>query len=194
MFAIQPTMNLNNGILSKGRMACLAILAVIGVVLAAAPATAATGYRLGSGDQVRITVFGEPELTGQFAVDGSGVVAFPLIGEVKAAGGTARDLEKNIATKLRDGYLKNPTVNVEVLSFRPFFILGEVKAPGSYPYKDGLNVMNAVALAGGYTYRAKSNLWVITRSGDKDYQAREITNGDFKILPGDTIVVPERFF
>lgn len=194
MFATQSTMNLNDGILSKARMACLAILAVIGVVLAAAPATAQTGYRLGSGDQVRITVFGEPELTGQFAVDGSGVVAFPLIGQVKAAGGTARDLEKNIASKLRDGYLKNPTVNVEVLSFRPFFILGEVKAPGSYPYKDGLNVMNAVALAGGYTYRAKSNLWVITRSGDKDYQAREITNGDFKILPGDTIVVPERFF
>jgi len=85
-------------------------------------------------------------------------------------------------------------VNVEVLSFRPFFILGEVKAPGSYPYKSGLNVMNAVALAGGYTYRAKSNVWVITRTDDSNYQAREVTDGDFKVLPGDTIVIPERFF
>jgi len=180
--------------LSKGRMAFLAILAIMGAIVMAAPASAESSYRLGSGDQVRITVFGEPDLTGQFAVDGSGVVAFPLIGEVKAAGGTARDLEKAIGAKLRDGYLKNPTVNVEVLSFRPFFILGEVKAPGSYPYKNGLNVMNAVALAGGYTYRAKSNVWVITRTGDSKYQAREVTDGDFKVLPGDTIVIPERFF
>jgi len=180
--------------LSKGRMACLAILAVVGAILMVTPAGAETGYRLGSGDQVRITVFGEPDLTGQFAVDGSGIVAFPLIGEVKAAGGTPRDLEKAIGAKLREGYLKNPTVNVEVLSFRPFFILGEVKAPGSYPYKSGLNVMNAVALAGGYTYRAKSNVWVITRTDDSNYQAREVTDGDFKVLPGDTIVIPERFF
>jgi polysaccharide biosynthesis/export protein VpsN len=189
MFKSQLTM-----VLSRGKLACLAIIAVVGVILMAPTAGAETGYRLGSGDQVRITVFGEPDLTGQFAVDGSGVVAFPLIGEVKAAGRTARELEKGIAEKLRDGYLKNPTVNVEVLSFRPFFILGEVKAPGSYPYKNGLNVMNAVALAGGYTYRAKSNVWVITRTGDSKYQAREITNGDFQVLPGDTIVIPERFF
>lgn len=182
------------GFFAKGRTACLAVFVIVGALLVATVAHADSSYRLGSGDQVRITVFGEPDLTGQFAVDGSGVVAFPLVGEVKAVGGTARDLEKSITAKLRDGYLKNPTVSVEVLSFRPFFILGEVKSPGSYPYKNGLNVMNAVALAGGYTYRAKSNIWIITRSGDKRYQGHEITNGDFKILPGDTIVIPERFF
>jgi polysaccharide export outer membrane protein len=113
---------------------------------------------------------------------------------VRAAGGTARKLENEIAKKLSSGYLKNPTVSVEVLTYRPFFILGEVKQPGSYPYKNGLNVLNAVAMAGGYTYRAKSNVWVITRSGDKEYQDREIRNGDFTVLPGDTIVIPERFF
>jgi polysaccharide export outer membrane protein len=121
-------------------------------------------------------------------------VAFPLVGEVLAGGGTARDLENNIAKKLSAGYLKNPTVSVEVLAYRPFFILGEVKRPGGYPFKNGLNVLNAVAMAGGYTYRAKSDIWVITRSGDKEYQDREVRNGDFIVRPGDTIVIPERFF
>lgn len=172
----------------------IAIAAAIFLTIAPAPLTADSGYRLGAGDKVRVTVFGEDDLTGEYEIDGSGVVAFPLVGEVKASGGTARDLEEGIAKKLRQGYLKNPTVSVEVLSYRPFFILGEVKRPGSYPYKNGLNVLNAVALAGGYTYRAKSNVWVITRSGDKNFQEREVENGNFTVRPGDTIVVPERFF
>lgn len=187
------------GILKFGKsgmhMAFLAaLIAVFSVALAAPSIASDSSYRLGSGDQIRVTVFGEEDLTGQYEIDGSGVVAFPLVGEVTAAGGTARDLERGIAAKLRDGYLKNPTVSVEVLTYRPFFILGEVKRPGSYAYKNGLNVLNAVAMAGGYTYRAKSSVWVITRSGDKNYQEREISNGDFRILPGDTIFIPERFF
>ena len=169
-------------------------IAAIFLTIAAAPLSADSGYRLGAGDRVRVTVFGEADLTGEYEIDGSGVVAFPLVGEVKATGGSARDLEEGIAKKLRQGFLKNPTVSVEVLSYRPFFILGEVKRPGSYPYKNGLNVLNAVALAGGYTYRAKSDVWVITRSGDKEYQEREVKNGDFNVRPGDTIVIPERFF
>lgn len=151
-------------------------------------------YRLGSGDKVRVTVFNENDLSGEYEIDGSGVVAFPLIGEVPAAGGSARDLEIKIANKLRNGYLKSPVVSIEVLTYRPFFILGEVRRPGSYPYKTGLTVLNAVALAGGYTYRAKQNLWVITRSNKKDMQEKEINNGDFAVMPGDTIFIPERFF
>lgn len=158
------------------------------------PSKADSSYLLGSGDKVRVTVFGETDLSGEYEIDGSGVVAFPLVGEVMAAGGTARKLEKSIAAKLRDGFLKNPTVSIEVLSYRPFFILGEVKRPGSYPYKNGLTVLNAVAMAGGYTYRAKSNLWVLTRGNDKKWQKREITAGDFSVQPGDTIFIPERFF
>ena len=172
----------------------VAFIAVAGALSSAPLSAADSAYQLGSGDKLKITVFGEPDLTGPYEIDGSGVVAFPLVGQIHAAGGTARDLEKGIAAKLSEGYLKNPTVNVEVLSYRPFFILGEVKHPGSYPYKNGLNVLNAVAMAGGYTYRAKSSLWVITRSGDKNYQEREVTNGDFTVRPGDTIVIPERFF
>ncbi len=174
--------------------ALLVAIAAFLLSVAPVPASADAGYRLGAGDKVRVTVFGEADLTGEYEVDGTGVLALPLIGEVKAAGGTARDLEAGIVKKLSQGYLKNPTVAVEVLSYRPFFILGEVKRPGSYPYKNGLNVLNAVALAGGYTYRAKSNVWVITRSGDKEYQEREVQNGDFIVRPGDTIVIPERFF
>lgn len=172
----------------------IALVATVGAWVAAPSQAADTGYRLGSGDQLKITVFGETDLSGQYEIDGSGFVAFPLVGEVKAAGGTVRELEKGIASKLSAGYLKNPTVSIEVLTYRPFFILGEVKRPGSYAYKNGLNVLNAVALAGGYTYRAKSSVWVITRSGDKSYNEREITDGAFQIRPGDTIVIPERFF
>jgi polysaccharide export outer membrane protein len=172
-----------------------AIALAAALFLSAGPSSAAdSAYMLGSGDKVRVTVFGELDLSGEYQVDGSGVLAFPLVGEVRAAGGTARKLENEIAKKLGSGYLKNPTVSVEVLTYRPFFILGEVKQPGSYAYKNGLNVLNAVAMAGGYTYRAKSNVWVITRSGNKEYQDREIRNGDFTVLPGDTIVIPERFF
>ena len=170
-------------------LSCFAIC--IAVLLVTSPAMADVKYVLGSGDKVRITVYAD--LTGEFEVDGSGVVACPLIGEVGAAGGTARQLEKSIASKLSDGYLKNPTVNVEVLTYRPFFIMGEVKRPGSYPYKNGLTLLSAVALAGGYTYRAKSDIWIVTRD-NKELTGGEITRGDFRILPGDTIVVPERFF
>lgn len=157
-------------------------------------AHAAGDYRLGSGDKVRISVFGEEDLSGEYEIDGSGVVAFPLVGEVKAAGGTARDLERKLSAALRNGYLKQPVVSIEVLTYRPFFILGEVKRPGSYPYKNGLTVLNAVALAGGYTYRAKENRWLVTRGSKDKAKEKEVENGDYKVLPGDTIFVPERFF
>ena len=170
-----------------------ALLALVVTVFAPLSASADSSYKLGAGDKVRVTVFGETDLSGQYEIDGTGIVAFPLVGEVKASGGTARDLEKNIAAKLSEGFLKNPTVSVEVLSYRPFFILGEVKRPGSYAYKNGLNVLNAVALAGGYTYRAKSSVWVITRAGDGNYQEREVTDGDFRIQPGDLLHLCQQF-
>ena len=180
--------------MSLPRVLLCAVVAIL-VTASVEPALAADSeYQLGSGDKVKVTVFGEADLSGTYEIDSTGIVAFPLVGQVTAGGHTARDLEKSIATKLQDGYLKNPTVSVEVLSYRPFFILGEVKRPGSYPYKAGLNVLNAVALAGGYTYRAKSNVWVVTRAGDKNYQDKEVNDGDFTVRPGDTIVIPERFF
>ena len=178
------------------RTAAFSLISLLVLLVVAEPPAQASDakYILGSGDRVRVTVFGEDDLSGEYEIDGSGVVAFPLVGEVQAGGGTARKLEKEIATKLKDGYLKNPTISVEILTYRPFFILGEVKRPGSYPFKNGLTVLNAVAMAGGYTYRAKSNLWVITRGDSKEWQAREVTAGDFQVRPGDTIMIPERFF
>lgn len=150
-------------------------------------------YRLGSGDQVRVTVFGHRDLSGEFHVDGSGMVAMPLIDGVRADGLTLDEFETAIADKLKPDYLKNPRVSVDVLNYRPFYILGEVKNPGSYPFVNGMTVVNAVALAGGFTYRAQEKSMFITRGGDKD-RGKEKVAPDAQVLPGDIIEVPERFF
>ena len=122
---------------------------------AAAAEASVAGYRLGPGDQVRLTVFRHEDLSGEFEVDGEGFLAMPLVGEILGAGLTARQLESEIETRLKDGgYLVNPQVSIEVLNYRPFYIIGEVNNPGSYQYVNGMNVINAVALAGGFSYRA----------------------------------------
>ena len=118
------------------------------------PVTGRNAYELGSGDKVRITVFGETDLSGEYDVDGSGNVRLPLVGQVRAAGLSLHDFEAQIADTLRHGYLRDPKVSVEVTAYRPFYIIGEVTKPGQYPYVNGMTALNAVALAGGYTYRA----------------------------------------
>ena len=150
-------------------------------------------YILGSGDRVRVTVFGEEDLSGEFEVDGLGNISLPLIREVRAGGLRLRQLEKTIAEKLLDGYLKNPRVSIEVLNYRPFYILGEVKQPGSYPYVSGMTVLNAVALAGGYTYRAKKKDLLISRANESERGEQPATE-ETVVLPGDILKVPERFF
>lgn len=150
-------------------------------------------YRLGSGDEVRVNVFGHEDLSGDFTVDGGGNVALPLIGNVAAGGKTLRQFERNIIAALKPDYLKNPRVSADVLNYRPFYIIGEVKKPGSYPYVNGMTVVNAVALAGGYTYRARENRLLIVRGNDTT-RAKEAANHDTAVLPGDVIEVPERFF
>jgi polysaccharide export outer membrane protein len=150
----------------------------------------ATGYRLGSQDRVQITVFRQPEMSGEFALDGEGYLALPLAGEIKAGGLTSRELENQIEERLQaEGYLVNPQVGVQVLTFRSFYILGEVNAPGSYEYRDGMTVINAIALAGGYSYRAAQDDVTIER-GDCSMDTR----ADTAVLPGDILQVPERFF
>jgi protein involved in polysaccharide export with SLBB domain len=151
---------------------------------------AATAYRLGSGDRVKVTIFGQENLSGEFALDGGGNFAMPLIGEVRAGGLTTRELEGEIRDKFMGGYVLDPQVGVEVLNYRPFYILGEVKNPGSYPFVDGMATLNAVALAGGFTYRAKQGEFLLRR-GDS---AGVTVGGDHVIQPGDTITVQERFF
>lgn len=149
-------------------------------------------YKLGRGDRVRVTVFGHEDLSGEFDVGAAGSISLPLVGDVPAQGKTAPELEQTITAKLAPDYIRNPRVGVEVLKYRPFYILGEVKSPGSYPYVNGMTVVNAVALAGGYTYRARESKIYIIREGQpgKRQQADQST----AVLPGDIIEVPERFF
>ncbi len=150
-------------------------------------------YILGSADKIRITVFGEPSLTGEYFVSSSGKVSLPLAGEVQAAGLTLRDFHDHVVQSLKDGYLKDPKVSLEVLTFRPFYILGEVSKPGQYPYTSGLTVFNAVATAGGFTYRANTRKVLIKRASES--AEREVPlSADTTIAPGDTIRIPERFF
>ena len=158
-----------------------------------APADLVTStYRLGSGDRVKITVFRHEDLSGEFALDGAGNFAMPLIGEIQAYGLTTRELEARLQQKLQDGYLVEPQVSVEVLNYRPFYILGEVKTPGAYPYVNGMTVLNAVALAGGFSYRAKQSDFLLQRGGSNS-GSNEV-QGDAALVPGDIVTVQERFF
>ena len=149
-------------------------------------------YRLGSGDLLKITVFNQKDLSGDYTINGSGQISLPLIGDVNAKDLTAKQVEQGITKKLMPDYLLNPRVSVQVLNYRPFYILGEVKQPKSYPYVDGMTYLNAVAIAGGYTYRAKEDHVEVIRMNDP--QKRELTlKMDEKVLPGDVIHVKERF-
>jgi protein involved in polysaccharide export with SLBB domain len=158
----------------------------------AAAVLADTAYRLGSGDKVKVVVFNHEDLSGEFTLDGAGNFAMPLVGEIKAGGLTSRELEQRIVERYKDGFLIDPQVGVEVENYRPFYILGEVKNPGSYPYVNGMTVLNAVALAGGFTYRAKQNSFLMQRGGSGN-QGLQV-GGDQAILPGDIVTVQERFF
>lgn len=150
-------------------------------------------YHAGTGDRLRVTVFGHEDLSGEFQVDGTGYISMPLLGNVKAGDRTAQELAHAIESKLKPDYLKNPRVSVEVLNYRPFYILGEVNNPGSYPYVNGMTVLNAIALGGGRTYRGKENRVYIIRASDPERIKQQATN-DTIVLPGDIIEVPERFF
>lgn len=150
-------------------------------------------YVLGTGDRIKLTVYGEADLSGEYEVGSTGIVALPLIGDVRVAGQPIRFFEQAVRKKLAEGYLRDPRVSAQVINYRPFFILGEVSKPGSYPYVNGMTVINAVALAGGYTYRADKSGATITRAHDpekKDTPAVE----EAIVAPGDIIRVPERFF
>ncbi len=151
------------------------------------------GYRLGSGDKVRVNVFGQSDLDGEYVVDGAGFVQLPLIGQIKAAGRTVDEFQKDVTAKFAEGYLVNPSVNVEVVNYRPFYIIGEVKSPGQYAYVNGMSVLNAVALAGGYTTRADTSEVYIRRNGST--KEIELPADETTIVnPGDIIRVSERFF
>lgn len=183
----------------------LAMLPVIALLCAcAAPAQVAppavtpenmvVQYRLGAGDQVRITVFNQPSLSGEFTLDGAGLIALPLVGVINCANKTAGEIAQSIADALtKAGYLVNPNVSVQISQFRPYYILGEVAAPGAYPYIANLTVRKAVATARGYSVRANVKRVYIQRAGDREERLYEVTPTT-AVLPGDTVRIPERRF
>jgi polysaccharide export outer membrane protein len=157
------------------------------------PTSVAQTYKVGSGDKLRVIVYGEEDLGGTFDVDGNGFVSLPLVGQVKVAGLSATEVERAITAKFADGYLKAPRVSVEVTQYRPFYILGEVNRPGSYPYVDGMSVQNAVAAAGGYTGKAiESGVYVRHEGQTKDVYLD--TDSPAQIYPGDVVRVPSSLF
>lgn len=152
------------------------------------------GLRLQPGDKLKVTVFGEDKLSGEYEIDPGGSVSLPLAGTVQAAGLTKPELEQLLAKKFSSAdYVKNPKVTVEVASFRPYFVLGEVEKPGEYPYRSGLDVVSAIAVAGGNTYRASQSRVLIHRSGEEGFHEFPLSPS-IPVYPGDTVRVPERYF
>lgn len=152
-------------------------------------------YRLGAGDRLRVTVYNEPNLSGEYAVSSAGKLAFPLIGMVDAAGQTVEDLSRMLTMRIADGYMTDPKVSVEVLSYRPYYILGEVQRPGQYPYVAGMSIEQAVAAAGGFSYRANSRRVNLRRTPDPAEKSVEMNAGQVVVvMPGDTIRILERYF
>jgi polysaccharide export outer membrane protein len=157
------------------------------------PYVAQTPYTLDSGDRLRIVVFGQQNLTNTYTVDAGGRIAMPLIGSVVARGSTPQQLGQSVAAQLRRGFMRDPSVSVEVVAYRPFFILGEVNNPGQYPYVAHMTVETAVAIAGGYAPRGSKDDVAISRTvnGVTSTFEAPVT---FNLRPGDTIRVKERWF
>ncbi|RWX75790.1 polysaccharide export protein [Neorhizobium lilium] len=156
-------------------------------------AAAVQPYRLDSGDRMRISVFEQPGLTNSYTVDQAGYIAFPLVGQVAARGQTLPALEGAIASRLKQGYLRDPDVTIEIDRYRPVFVMGEVGRPGQYSYVPGMTAQNAVAIAGGFTSRANQKDIDVTRK----INGQVITGRSIiatPVMAGDTIYVRERLF
>ena len=189
------------------RKAALAIIAVGAVFLAACTTSPAmgnpnevqtagsgiTGYKLGTGDEIKVTVFGEPDLSGAFVVDGQGTITMSLIGQVEVVNLSVTEASRLLESKLKDGWLREPKVTTDLVKGRPYYILGEVNKPGEYPFVSGLTVMNAVASAGDFTYRA-DRIRILIKSADSPNEREVELTPTTAVRPGDTIRVRERFF
>ena len=195
-FRLRRALNMLMPALCAGVVTACAYSGPSSVGSAAVPETAVAetaAYKLDAGDKLRVIVFGEMDLGGEYEVDGSGYVRLPLIGQLKAGGLAVNEFESSMKAALEDGYLRNARVSVEVINYRPFYILGQVNRPGEYPYVNGMSVLNAVATAGGYTYRANESTVYIRRRGAS---AEALARADqmTQVQPGDIITVRERFF
>jgi protein involved in polysaccharide export with SLBB domain len=152
-----------------------------------------TGYLLRPNDRLRIKVYNEPEISGEYQVDASGFISIPLAGRIRAGGQSAGQIERLIVLRLTDGVIRDPKVSVEVAAYAPFYILGEVKRPAELQYRPGLLVLDAIAAAGGYTYRANEKKVFIRRAGSLVEEVHTM-DAPIPVYPGDNIRVPERYF
>lgn len=150
-------------------------------------------YKLGPADKIRLIVYGEPDLSGEFSLNARGQVSLPLLGEIDAEGLTIDELRGKVAGGLAEGYVNDARVAAEVIEYRPYYILGEVGTPGEYPYSAGMTVIKSVAAAGGFTYRANKSVVYIKRANQDDELKVKLTP-DLLVYPGDVIRVGERFF
>lgn len=176
-----------------------AFLLILAVAIHAPPLSAEEvpqeidGYRLGPGDRMKITVYGHSDVSGQFIIDGSGNISYPLLGRVQAQGRTATDVQEHLRAELDRQFIVDPKVSVEVLKYRPFYIYGEVQKAGSYPYVTGLTIRRAVAIAGGFTRRARHARMRVVREAEEGAATIEVKL-DGAVLPGDIVEVPRRLF
>jgi protein involved in polysaccharide export with SLBB domain len=174
------------------RRAAILATATTVVGLASAVSAQTAGYRLGTGDKLKVTVFGEEDASGEYEIDSTGAMSVRLLGRMQVKGMTVSEVEQALYDQYRSrGFFRNPKISIELVNLRPFFILGEVEKRGHYPYINGLTVAQAVAIAGGYTYRASRSRITIQRVGAAK---EEPVSEDAPVYPGDIIRVPERYF
>jgi polysaccharide export outer membrane protein len=171
------------------------LAAIFLFVACASAAWAESGYvyQMGAGDRLKIVTYGEEKLTGEFVVSGEGVVAFPLVGDVPARGRTVADFRADLVARLSREFLRNPSVTVDVVNFRPVYVLGEVAKPGEFPFAENMTVYTLVAKAGGFTYRANRRTVFIRREG-QPVETAHMLSGTTVVRPGDTIRIGERYF
>jgi polysaccharide export outer membrane protein len=172
--------------------ACGGVGQAVGEATAALPESPA--YRLAPGDRLKVNVFNEADLTGEYQVTDRGSISFPLIGEVRAAGYSVEQFRQSLIEALQNGYVRTPRVTVEVANYRPFNVIGEVRNAGQYTYRPGLSVQDAIAMAGGYTYRANTSVVYLTRGASAEQITVDLKKDDAQVLPGDNLRVPERYF
>src|SRR3954451_15436899 len=158
-----------------------------------APVRYDAAYHLDAGDKLRVVVYGQEGLTNSYGIDAGGSITMPLIGAVAARGRNRAGLAVEISAKLRGGYIRDPSVAVEIEAYRPFFILGEVAAPGQYPYVPNMTVESAVAIAGGFSPRARRDSVTVTHT-DASGSGRYVVPLGTSLSPGDTVLVGERWF
>jgi polysaccharide biosynthesis/export protein VpsN len=152
-------------------------------------------YRLGSGDRLSVVFFGKHvgDLSGEYEIDGAGLIPMPLVGSIRLAGLTVAEAEAAIRSAYQPDYVLDPRLSIQVLNYRPFYIMGQVNSPGSYPYVNGITVLEAVVIAGGFTKRARETSMQIIRGTDTTRTKQDATP-DTVILPGDVIEIPQRYF